>query len=111
MEIRWQRQSRGGSPLCGPLGWRLFWKGPAHTFGAGVPAWMLIIGQLWLPELDAALGNPLNGHTGLTRLGLILVGAVLLYIAAPLYKPADWTPAKQREIDQAQDYIRRKRRL
>jgi len=95
--------------FAGPLGWRLYWKPPAYTFGAGGPAWLLIIGQLWLPELDAALGSHLGGYLGLTRLGLILVGAVLLYIAAPLYKPADWTPAQQKEMDEDHDYFQRKR--
>ena len=96
---------------AGPTGWRLFWKPPAYTFGAGGPAWLLIIGQLWLPELDAALGQPLGIWLGLTRLGMILAGAVLLYIAAPLYKPADWTPAKQKEMDQDHAYFQRKRGL
>lgn len=92
-------------------GWVYWWKPPWITFGFGVPAAVLIVGQTWLPDLDSALGGPLGGFVGLTRLGLILLGGYLLFVAAPLHKPPDWTPEKQREIDSARDYFRRKRRL
>ena len=80
--------------FAGPRGFRYFWKPPVYTFGAGIPGILLIVGQMWLPELNAAVGNPLAGHVGLARLAVILLGSWLLFVAAPLYKPADWTPAK-----------------
>lgn len=95
--------------FAGPSGMRLFWKPPLYTFGAGGPAVLLIVCQLWLPNIDAALGDPLGSYVGLGRLGMILLGALLLFVAAPLHKPADWTPEKQQEIDSAREYFRGKR--
>jgi hypothetical protein len=92
-------------------GWVYWWKPPWVTFGFGIPALVLIAGQIWLPDLDSALGGPLGSFVGITRLGLILLGGYFLFVAAPLHKPPDWTPEKQREIDSARDYFSRKRRL
>lgn len=92
-----------------PEGFRYFWKPPAITFGFGTPAIVLIVLQMWFPEINRALGNPAGEYVGLVRIGAILVGAALLFAAAPLYKPADWTPQRQQEEDQAHEYFRNKR--
>jgi len=96
--------------FAGPYGWRLFWKLPAYTFGAGVSGVLLILAQLLLAE-GAPLYSLIPDAAGLTRLGMLIFGAWLLFVACPLYKPADWTPEKQREIDRDRDYFRRKRRF
>lgn len=93
----------------GPVGWRLVWKPLWMTLCFGIPAWLLIIGQMWEPELNAALGGPLGSHNGLVRLAMLFAGAFLLFLAAPMYKPADWTPAKQRDLDRDHAYFCGKR--
>jgi hypothetical protein len=95
----------------GKYGWVLWWKSlgltiPCFSIGIG-----LAIAQFWLPEIDASLGNPLGQYCGLARLGLILLAGGLFIYAGPMFKPDDWTPAKQREEDRAHDYFRRKRGL
>ena len=93
----------------GGEGWRFFWKPLWMTLGFGVPGWLLIIGQLWEPELSAALGSPFGRQDGLVRLGMLLLGGFLLFAAAPLYKPTEWTPRQQRAIDRDREYFRSKR--
>lgn len=88
---------------------RLFWKPWYISLSCGVPALLLIAGQLWLPELLAALGyGPLRG-VGLLRFGMICAGAVLAFVAAPLYRSSAWTPQQQTEIDKSREYFAHKR--
>ncbi len=64
---------------------------------------------MWVPEMNAALGDPLGGMIGFFRFGMILAGGWFIFAAAPLHKPDDWTPAKQKEIDRAREHFKRKR--
>ena len=95
----------------GKYGWVLWWKPLGLTiacFGIGIA---LIVGQFWVPELDASFGNPLAVlRTSAPRPDLARRLAVHLN-GGPLFKPDDWTPAKQVEEDRAHDYFRRKRGL
>ncbi|MCH7471904.1 hypothetical protein IIA79_03020 [bacterium] len=63
-----------------PLGW---------TLGFGIPGLMLVIGQMWLPEINHALGDPLGGHTGWTRLGAMFLGAYFIFFAWPHFRHED----------------------
>jgi len=90
-------------------GWRFFWKPPGMTLGFGIPGLVLLIVQAWEPEINAALGGLLGSHDVVVRLGMQLLGAMLLFIAAPLYKPADWTPEQQLALDRDKAYFRSKR--
>jgi len=92
-----------------PEGFRYFWKPPGVTYGFGLPAVLLIVVQMWFPELNSALGDPAGEYIGLLRIAALFLGALLLFIAAPLYKPADWTPQQQQELDAAHEYFRNKR--
>jgi hypothetical protein len=90
-------------------GCRFFWKHPATTFGFGIPGLLLIAANFPLAAWLGGSDFERAGGLGLARLGLILGGALLLFIAAPLYKPMDWTWDKQREEDGAHEYFRSKR--
>ena len=92
-----------------PDRYRYFWKPPAVTFGFGAPAILLIVLQMWFPALDRALGSPVGDSVGLLRLLAVFVGAFLLSVAVPLYKPADWTPEQEQEQEAAREYFRGKR--
>lgn len=50
----------------------------------GTLAVLLIVGQLWLGDLNEALGNPLP-YIGWWRLGLFLLGSYCAFIAWPRY--------------------------
>jgi len=50
----------------------------------GLLAVLFIIGQLWLEELNVALGEPLT-YIGLWRFGVFLLGGYCAFIAWPYY--------------------------
>ena len=94
-----------------PTGWRYWWKPPAITFGFGIPGIVLIIAQLWLPEFNEALDGFLGGYVGLARLAMLFIGGWMVLIAAPLYKPAGWSPQKDQEVRRAREHYRNKRKF
>lgn len=92
-----------------PEGFKLFWKPLALTLACGVPGLLLFVGQFWLDELVSAFGYLPLREPGLLKLGLMLSGALLLVCAAPLFKPAGWTPERQAQLDRDHQYFSRKR--
>ncbi|MCB1218741.1 hypothetical protein KDL44_15255 [bacterium] len=85
-----------------PEGFRFFWKPLALTLGAGLPGLLLVLLAIFLPTLMDMAGLALSsagGMTGLARLGIAFAGLFLLMLALPVYKPDDWTPEKQLELD------------
>jgi hypothetical protein len=77
-----------------PDGWRWFWKTPFYTFGCGILAILGILGQFAVPALDHAFGQPLGDNVDIVRTVMLFGGFLLLMIASPVYRPADWKPAK-----------------
>ena len=48
---------------------------------------VVLVGQLWLPELNHAWGSPLSGNVGWIRLAALLIGGYLVFIAWPTLIP------------------------
>lgn len=76
-----------------PPKWRWFWKTPVYTFGCGITALVGILGQFAVPTLDRAFGQPLADNVDLLRAIMLFSGFLLLMIASPVYRSADWKPA------------------
>jgi hypothetical protein len=64
--------------------WRYRVKPRWVTIVYGLLAAVLIIGQLWLEELNEALGDPLP-YIGLWRFGVFVLGGFCAFIAWPYY--------------------------
>jgi hypothetical protein len=75
----------------------------------GTLALLLISGQFWLAELCRAVGWEPGGWAPWLRVAVLELGACLLFLAVPVFKPAGWTPAQQAEEDAAHAYFRGKR--
>ncbi|GEM_PF-4731664 len=93
-----------------PSGYRLVLKPMVYTLGAGIPAVLLVISQFWLPTLDQMMGCPLGGYVGLGRLAMILLGAGLWLVAAPLHVKSERQTEEEAQLKSDRDYFRGKRR-
>jgi hypothetical protein len=94
-----------------PEGMHFFRKPLWVEVTCGAAALLLIVGQMWAVELCRTAGWNSAGYSGFLRLGMLLLGAGLLFIAAPFYKPSGWTPEVQHEEDAAHKHFRGKRRF
>lgn len=75
-----------------PPKWRWFWKTPVYTFGCGISALLGILGQFAVPALDRAFGRPLGDNVDMVRTVMLFGGFLLLMIASPVYRSAEWKP-------------------
>ena len=91
---------------------RFYWKAPALTIGAGLPGLILVLLAIFLPALLGIAGMELSragGGMGLVRLGIAFAGLLLLMLALPVYKPSDWTPQRDRELESERQRYHEKR--
>lgn len=107
------RPSRSEDDYYGtPEGYRLFWKPLPLMLGAGIPGLALLLLAFMLPAVletqGISLKSGVNDFTGIVRLGIAFAAFILLMLAAPLYKPVEWSPAWQRQLDSDREHFRRK---
>lgn len=60
-----------------------WWVDYGLTLGAGVPGVLILVGSLFIPELDRATGNHLGDYQGWIRLGMMLLAAYLIFLGWP----------------------------
>ena len=90
-----------------PQVYRYFWKPPLVTFG-GFVGLVLLAGQFWLAPLLALADIQLGIFLPLVRIVAALLGIFLLVIAAPVYRPLDWTPEQDLVDRRDPDFYRSK---
>ena len=88
--------------------YRYFWKPAGVTFGGGLLGIMLLVGQFWLGKLANMQGIELGFLLPVLRVTAVLVGIFMLIIAAPVYRPTDWTPDEETRDRRDPDFYRSK---
>lgn len=87
---------------------RYFWKPPIVTMGGSFLGLTLILGQFWAKPLLYMVGFDLGVILPLLRLAMVVVGIFMLIIAAPVYRPLNWTPEQDMAAKLDQDLYRGK---
>ena len=80
--------------------WVIWWKPGWLTFGIGPLGVFALIGQVWLPKLNALMGFPFGEHVSLARVCLVILGLFLLFISWPVWRPAGWKPGQEDEPEE-----------
>lgn len=96
-----------------PQTFRFFWRSPLVMLAAGIPGLIIFIGSFQTAELLDGLGISLtdangNNWTGLLRLVITIVGLVLLAVAAPTYRLADWIQTEEDKLEQDHQHFQNK---
>lgn len=78
----------------------------------GTLAVALIVGQIFMPEINEALGEPLggtaDGKLGITRMFMMFAGAYCAFIAWPKYKLRGQSDAEATAMAKSKEDFRRK---
>lgn len=94
-----------------PDGYCWFWKPAASTAGFGLPALLCLIGQFFVPALNASCALPPAGSVDIVRAVLLFGGFALLMIASPVYRPREWSPQDDEQLLRDREVFRGKRRI
>lgn len=91
-----------------PEGLRWYWKSPAITLGCGIPSLLLLLGQFYVPWLNAHFGNFFSGYITTLRVLMLIAAFILLALAAPIQRPLGWKPADDEKNQELHEEFQRK---